>query len=257
MAKAKGKTKDEKKTLMVDSNTHIPDLEKVLASGNITIVLVYAEWCGACHRFREKIWDPMLKDNAIHNRIAVRDDMVKNTSLSKAKFDYLPSILVVDEKGDIQTFRTPEGEETNAMPTPKSIEDMTRIVNVPLGPLGSKAPSVPLAPRPVNVIENYEKLDEVEVKAKADEAQEAEEEPNWLTNQITPKPENYNYTHVIRTYPIPTPKGTTYIPIEKQVQRGGSLLKTLKSFIGKNNRIKSHKKKTRGLKIGRQTRKHK
>jgi thiol-disulfide isomerase/thioredoxin len=120
--------------LTVDNVSKIPSLEKALKSGRINIILVFAEWCGACHKFRKNIWNPMLKRNALHNRIAVRDDMVGKTSLANTKFDYLPSILVVDEKGVTQTFETPEGKVTNAMPTPKSLEDMTRVVNVPVKP---------------------------------------------------------------------------------------------------------------------------
>ena len=85
--------------LNVDNVSKIPSLEKALKSGRINIILVFAEWCGACHRFRKNIWNPMLKKGALHNRIAVRDDMINKTSLNNTKFDYLPSILVVDEKG--------------------------------------------------------------------------------------------------------------------------------------------------------------
>jgi thiol-disulfide isomerase/thioredoxin len=254
-AKGKAKTKAKaKNTLMVDSKTGIPELEKLLSSGNITIVLVYAEWCGACHKFRNGVWDPMLKNEAIHNRVSVRDDMVRNTSLSKAKFDYLPSILVVDEKGDIQTFKTPEGNVTNAMPTPRNVEDMTRIVNVPVMPLAS-------TPYPINAIETIDsETDEAEEEADEEEEEEETqaESNNWLKNQIT----KYNYTNVIPTQPIATPKGTTYVPIQggarRSISKGkdkgnsGSLLKTLETFIKRTRKQRSHR-----LKIGRQTRKYK
>jgi hypothetical protein len=58
--------------------------------------------------------------------------MIKGTSLANANFDYLPSVLIVDEAGQLQSFKTPEGKDTNAMPTPKSLSDMKRIVNVPV-----------------------------------------------------------------------------------------------------------------------------
>ena len=122
----------KKSVLKVDDPTKIPKFELALTTGNINFVLVYADWCGACKRFMKNIWNPMCKGKAMHNRLAVRDDMIKNTSLANAKFDYLPSLLVVDEKGDLQTFDTPDGETTHAMPTPKNIKDMQRIVNVPV-----------------------------------------------------------------------------------------------------------------------------
>ena len=225
------KIKKSKKStpITVSSSSNIPALEKLLRSGRITIVFVFAEWCGACHKFSKDIWGPMSKENAIHNRIAVRDDMVGKTSLSKAKFDYLPSILVVDEKGDVQTFQTPEGKVTNAMPTPKSLEDMTRVVNVP----------VAAAPRngmdPVKEVEgnNYENSNN----------QPHPFTPNVVNQDKPQTPSNYNYTNVIRTTPISTPIGTTYIPLEGQ--KGGSLLKSLEQFIKKASRVKIGRKTRR------------
>jgi hypothetical protein len=120
------------KVLKVDAKHKIPKFEQEIKGGNINFVLVYAEWCGACHRFMDNIWNPMCKGKAKHNRMAVRDDMIKNTSLANANFDYLPSVLIVDEAGQLQSFKTPEGKDTNAMPTPKSLDEMKRVVNVPV-----------------------------------------------------------------------------------------------------------------------------
>ena len=38
----------------------------------------------------------------------------------------------MNEKGELENFTSPEGKSTNVIPTPKSLEDMNRIVNVPL-----------------------------------------------------------------------------------------------------------------------------
>jgi hypothetical protein len=130
MARTRKATKAGK-VLQVDSKEKIPKFELQLKNSTINFVLVYADWCGACTRFKKNIWNPMCKGAAKHNRMAVRDDMIKNTSLANAKFDYLPSLLVVDEKGQLQTFETPDGE-TNAMPTPKNVSEMKRAVNVPV-----------------------------------------------------------------------------------------------------------------------------
>ena len=127
--------KSSSKVLKVDSPSKIPQLEKILKQGKVSIVLVFADWCGHCHKFQKDIWDPMCKKNAIHNRVAVRDDMIGKTSLANAKFNYLPSVLVVNEKGKPESFTTPDGEATNAMPTPKNEQDMERLVNVPLTPM--------------------------------------------------------------------------------------------------------------------------
>jgi len=133
-AKAKGKV------LKVDSADKIAAMESMLGKGSITFVLIYADWCGACNKFKKNIWNPMCEKSAAHSRVAVRDDMVGNTSLSSAKIDYLPSLIVVDENGKMQSFKTPEGKHTNAMPTPQSLQEMNTIVNVPVRPLNNLGP---------------------------------------------------------------------------------------------------------------------
>jgi thiol-disulfide isomerase/thioredoxin len=138
--KAKAKAKAKAKVLKVDAVHKIKDAEKLLKNGSISVVLIYAEWCGACHRFMKNIWNPSCSNSAKHQRIAVREDMVRNTSLANANFKYLPSLILVDEKGQMQNFKTPEGD-TNAMPTPKNKEELNRIVNVPVLPLSSLSPS--------------------------------------------------------------------------------------------------------------------
>ncbi len=124
--------KKKSSVLKVDMESKIPELEKILKNGKVTIVLVFADWCGHCHKFQKDIWNPMCEKEAIHNRVSVRDDMIKNTSLKNANFEYLPSVMVVNEKGELESFQSPEGKATNVIPTPKSLNDMNRIVNVPL-----------------------------------------------------------------------------------------------------------------------------
>jgi hypothetical protein len=203
---AKTKTRKNKGSLTVDSIKKIPALEKALKSGKINIILVFAEWCGACHKFRKNIWDPMLKKNAAHTRLAIRDDMMKNTSLANAKFDYLPSILVVDEKGGLQNFEAPDGEATNAMPTPKSVQDMTRIVNVPVTPLES-----------LNVFDQPPPAPEyMDVSRNADMSTD--------TNVGTDM-------EIVKTTPSKTPSGIVYrpTPFVAPRQSGGALLKALEA----------------------------
>ena len=136
------KSKSTKSILRVKSASDIKKMERSLGNGTINFVLIYADWCGACHRFKKNIWNPMCKGPAKHNRIEISNDMLQNSSLRNAKFEYLPSLIVVDEAGNVQSFKTPEGKDTNAMPTPKTLADMKRIVNVPVNSLNLvKAPA--------------------------------------------------------------------------------------------------------------------
>jgi thiol-disulfide isomerase/thioredoxin len=162
--------------LVVDSPSKIGNFEDTLKSGKVSFVLVYGEWCGACKRFRKNVWNPMLKRKALHNRIELRDDMVKKSPISSNwKFDYLPSLIVVDEKGVAQTFQQPDGSMKNAMRTPKDVKEMTRIVNVPVQPL---APVVPLANKEEEEEQEYENED----YENDEEEQEEEEEERPVIN---------------------------------------------------------------------------
>lgn len=114
----------------VDHPSKVRAFESALKKG-MSIVLIYAEWCGACHRFRDNIWSKVCsKDKAAAmNRLSVRDDMVANTSLAGAKYDYLPAILAVGPDGKPAPFTTPEGKMSNAMPTPQTEQEMTQVLN--------------------------------------------------------------------------------------------------------------------------------
>lgn len=182
--------------LKVDDQSKIGNLEKMLTNGKLTIVLIYADWCGACTRFKKSIWGPMSRMPAVHNRIAIREDLVGKTPLSGSKYTYLPTIMVVDEQGQPQAVEGPQGR-TNAIPTPRTLDEMKRIVNLKVGPAGPAA------------------------AAAAAEAEVAEPLPTQepMTMQMAEKPKK-------------TPEGIVYTPYPPALpatgkQTGGGLLQAL------------------------------
>jgi len=135
--------KRAKNTLDVDSPTKLRMMKALMGkgkSGVVSYVLVYAPWCGACRKFRENIWDPSMRFPARHNRIAIRDDVFNNSPFAKKVPDlkYLPSMILVDEKGDVQMNVAPEGP-TNILPTPTSIEQLVKMANVNVKPVVDQA----------------------------------------------------------------------------------------------------------------------
>jgi thiol-disulfide isomerase/thioredoxin len=245
-------------SLNVDTLSKIPSLENALKSGRINIILVFAEWCGACHKFRKNIWDPMLQKNAMHNRIAVRDDVLRKTSLRGANFDYLPSILVVDEKGVAQVFNTPEGKTTNATPTPKNLTDMLKMVNIPVKPLtrvtAANAPVAAAAAAANAPADPTALMEEISANIRKNNAlntmnrtpninlnMENIEENNTLLNE-SPLNESPLNESPLNTSPLNTspkkqsaiPEGTVFMPTplvapQRGGQQGGSLLSALQS----------------------------
>lgn len=107
-----------KKSVDVRSKKDVEELEKNIKMGPITIVLIYADWCGHCTNFKENVWSKLTAKSHNANLASVHHDQLENTSLRDAKIKGYPSVLVVGQDGKPATF-TSEGEEdvTNAMPT--------------------------------------------------------------------------------------------------------------------------------------------
>lgn len=218
--------------LQVDTLSKIPALEKLLKSGKITIVLVYADWCPACHKFRKNVWSPMCKKGAIHNRAAVRDDMVsKSPTLNNAKFNYLPSILVVDENGRMNVAKGPDGKMSNAMRTPRTANEMVQMVNVPVAE--APAPSsglLPLTQPTVNTANRKLATPDLELESLTPQGPSNLPEQTSGLGEATPQ--GLTYTPTPQTVAPLTPLGTTPKKNNPPMVQsgGGSLLHTLKSL---------------------------
>jgi hypothetical protein len=160
--KTQRRSRPTKRTAVMEvrSLSQIPQLEALLKKGPMTLVLVFADWCPACHRFMNSIWKPTANSPAAMNRVAVREDLVSKTSLAGSNYEYLPTLMVVGPDKRPAAFTTPEGKTTNAMPTPQSQQELTQIVNAsPSASLGSESPNTPMAPgAPMNVAQPLEPL---------------------------------------------------------------------------------------------------
>lgn len=226
--------KAKKRVLDVDTISKIPALEKLLKSGKITIVLIYADWCGHCHTFKKNVWNPMCSKEATHNRVAVNEKVLANTSLANANIEGYPSVLVVNENGKAEEFKTPEGKPTNAIPTPKTPEEMTRIVNVPLS----------MNKSPASFVKNVKTLPFMENISKPVET------PPLLSSPSTPNGKTYEPTPMVAS-----PKKQEQIGGNMyEMMKGGALpmavLKALNTVMmgGKRSTRKTHKRKRRMIK---------
>jgi thiol-disulfide isomerase/thioredoxin len=103
----------------VRSPAQIPMLESMLGRGQITFVLVYADWCGHCQRYKP-MWERLAHTpGRIANMAAVRDDMFPNIpKIAKAKIAGYPSVIKVSPNGAIERYNV-NGQETNAIDSGK------------------------------------------------------------------------------------------------------------------------------------------
>ena len=126
----------------VRSKSDIGGLESLLGKGPLTIVLVYADWCGHCQTFKQNMWNEVTQmPNKKVNTAAVHYDMVENTSLKNAKINGYPSLLLVGTDKQPASFKE-EGVVTNAMPAPENLEELKSMVNTPVNSPVSNANTV-------------------------------------------------------------------------------------------------------------------
>ncbi len=112
----------------VRSPETVSQFEDMLSAGPITIVLVYADWCGHCTKFKENVWSKLMKTpNRKVNLASVHYDQLENTSQKNASIKGYPSVLIVGSDKKAATF--PDGsKKTNAFPKANDVEVMEKMV---------------------------------------------------------------------------------------------------------------------------------
>ncbi len=106
----------------------LDELEKRIKAGPLTLAFVYADWCGHCQRFKptmEKLEN--LPGRSVQT-VRIRDDMFPKTSLSSAKIEGYPTLMLVDKTGKVESFKTEDGQVTNAIPDHTNVQKMTALV---------------------------------------------------------------------------------------------------------------------------------
>ncbi len=119
----------KKKSVDVRSKKDVGEFEKTLSLGPITLVLVYADWCGHCKHFKEDIWNDLQNlPNKKVNLASVHYDQLENTSQKSAKINGYPSLLVIGNDKKPATFNDTNGEVTNALPDSRNKEMLETMV---------------------------------------------------------------------------------------------------------------------------------
>lgn len=114
------------KPIDVTTESQIPALESMLSRGPVTFVLIYADWCGHCQRYKP-MWERLTRTpGRIANMASVRDDMFKKVpAIKNAEINGYPSVIKVRSNGSIEHYNV-NGENTNAMDSTK-MRDMANM----------------------------------------------------------------------------------------------------------------------------------
>jgi len=230
------------KAMDVRSRKQIKGFEDLLGKGPLTLVLVYADWCGACHRFRENTWkDIQNLPNKSVNLMSVREDVFPETSLKNTKINYYPSLLLVGNDKKPAEFTSPKGEVTNALPN-NSKELLTKIVT---SPLPETASEMVKSVNKENLKNSFEAISTAKKNSVANNASPPMEE---LLESV--KPPSMAEDLETGYEPTPNPNATTVSKV------GGGLLTTLQRIISKGTKALRIRSRTRkGRKGKRVTRK--
>jgi thiol-disulfide isomerase/thioredoxin len=121
---AKRTTKMGKLTPYVDvrSPKDIPKFESMIKTGPV-FVLVYADWCGHCKTFKQKMWDDVANSpNKSVNTAAVHYNMVDQTSMRNTPIEGYPTLFEVKP--------TSKANVTKPVQTPQTKEELETLVGV-------------------------------------------------------------------------------------------------------------------------------
>ena len=124
--------------LDVRSNKQLKEFERRIKQGNITLVLVWAPWCGHCHKFMPHFDEAAKSPNRSVQAVKVEETMLPavneiltkniNRSAKPLSVEGYPSLIVVDKNGNKVT-------DIEAV---KSTEVMKNVMNN-AGPLAEEA----------------------------------------------------------------------------------------------------------------------
>jgi hypothetical protein len=97
---------------------------------DINLILIYADYCGHCHRYKDDIWDDLA---SIPNRRAglgsIHYDQLEQTPFANAKIDGYPSVILVGKDKVPAEFQSVEtGASTNALPDARNQEVLKTIL---------------------------------------------------------------------------------------------------------------------------------
>jgi len=113
--------------------TTLEDVAKLvehIKSNVVTLMLIYADWCGHCGTFKKDIWEKLAKLKGRKVAIAqVNEKILSQTPFSGLKLDGYPTNVLVGRDMKAATMKDPEtGEPTNALPNNRDMVSMTKLV---------------------------------------------------------------------------------------------------------------------------------
>jgi thiol-disulfide isomerase/thioredoxin len=112
----------------IREENQLDELQKRIAEGPLTLVLVYADWCGHCQSFKPKMEELEKCQGRSVQTARIRDDMFPKSTLSNTKIEGYPTLMLVKKNGEAASFKSDSGSITNAIPDHGDMTKMKTIV---------------------------------------------------------------------------------------------------------------------------------
>lgn len=112
----------------VRSENQLNELNKRITAGPVTLVLVYADWCGHCTRFKPMMSQLENMPGRSVQTARIRDDMLPKSALAGTEIEGYPSVLLVKNDGSVAKFQNNSGEITNTVPEHNDMLKMATLV---------------------------------------------------------------------------------------------------------------------------------
>ena len=131
MAVKKTRKGVKKTSVHVRKPSDVKLFERLLKNGGLTLVIVYADWCGHCQRRKSEFNNLMKMSGPKMNVAQVNETILDKTSISNAQINGYPSAILVGNDGKVASFKMPDGTVSNALPKsdPESLNEIVNSAN--------------------------------------------------------------------------------------------------------------------------------
>jgi thiol-disulfide isomerase/thioredoxin len=112
----------------VNSMDMLGEVKKRIAKGPLTMIFVYADWCGHCQNYKSKFAELEALPNRSMQIARVRDDVFPSLGVKNGEIDGYPSVIAVTPQNKAINFKDSQGNSTNTVPDHNDITNMKKIV---------------------------------------------------------------------------------------------------------------------------------